>query len=69
MERFFKLLREHAMIMINFEAKKKMKDKKYCKVRDQCHYTGEYEGAARSICNSKYSAPKKISITFHIASN
>ena len=46
-----------------------MKDKKYCKVRDQCHYTGEYEGAARNICNSKYSAPKKISITFHIASN
>ena len=33
-----------------------MKDKKY-KVRDYCHYTAEYEGAARSICNSKYSFP------------
>ena len=24
---------------------KSLKDKKYCKVRDQCHYTGEYRGA------------------------
>ena len=29
----------------NFE-NKYLKDKKYCKVRDQCHYTGEYRGAA-----------------------
>ena len=42
-----------------------MKDKKYCKVRDQCHYTGECRGAAHSICNLKYTAPKKISIVFH----
>ena len=24
-------------------------DKKYCKVRDYCNYTGEYRGAAHSI--------------------
>ena len=46
-----------------------MKDKKYCKVRDHCHYTGEYRGAAHSICNLKYSVPKKIPIVFHNGSN
>ena len=37
---------------------KHLKDKKYRKVRDHCHYAGEYRGAARSICNLKYSVPK-----------
>ena len=35
-----------------------MKDKKYCKVRDHCLYTGEYRGAAHSVL-------KKIPIVFH----
>ena len=43
---------------------KYLKDKKYCKVRDHCHYTGEYRGGVHSICNLKYSVPKKISIVF-----
>ena len=42
---------------------KYLKGKKYCKVRD--HYTGEYRGTAHSICNLKYSVPKKIPIVFH----
>ena len=46
-----------------------MKDKKYCKVRDHCHYTGEYRGAAHSICNLKYSVPKKIPTVFPNGSN
>ena len=29
------------------------KDKKYHKVRDNCHYIGEYRGSAHSICNLK----------------
>ena len=46
-----------------------MKDKKYCKVRDNCHYIGEYRGAAHNIFNLKYSVPKKILIAFHNESN
>ena len=48
---------------------KYLKDKKYCKVTDHCHYTGQYRGAAHSICNLKYSVPKKIPIVFHNESN
>ena len=39
---------------------KYLKDKKYCKVTDHCCYAGEYRGAANSICNFKYSVPKKF---------
>ena len=46
-----------------------MKDKNYCKVTDHCHYTGEHIGAAHSICNLKYSVPKKVPIVFHSGSN
>ena len=42
-----------------------MKNKKDLKVRDHCHYTEEYRDAAHSICNLKYSVPKKIPIVFH----
>ena len=42
-----------------------MKDKKYCKVRGHCHYTGENRVVAHSICNLKYSVPNKSLITFH----
>ena len=38
-------------------------------VRDHCHYTGQYRGAAQSICNLKYSVPKKIPVVFHDGSN
>ena len=34
-----------------------------------CHYTGEYRGAAHSICDLKCSAPKNIPIVFHNGSN
>ena len=46
-----------------------MLKKKKCKVRDHCHYTGEYRGAAYRICNLKYSEPKESFIVFHNGSN
>ena len=42
-----------------------MKDKRYCKVRNHCYYTGQYRGAAHSIRTLKYSVPKKVPIVFH----
>ena len=40
-------------------------NKKYKKVRNHCHYTGKYRGAAQNICNLRYKTPKKIPIVFH----
>ena len=48
---------------------KYLKDKKYRKVIDHCHYTGEYRRAGNNMCNLKYSGPKKIIIVFHNGSN
>ena len=48
---------------------KYLKHEKYQKVRDHCYYTREYRGALHSICNLKYSVPKKIPIVFHKGSN
>ena len=83
MKKFCESLREHTMKTVFKKckmqksvvlAKKKIenkyvKDKKYCKVRDHCHYTGEYSGDAHSICNLKYSVPKKIPIAVHNGTN
>ena len=63
---------ENAQICYICERKfenKLLKDKKYRKVRDHCHYTGEYRGAAHSICNLKYSLAKQIPMVFHNGSN
>ena len=35
------------------------------KVRDHCHYTGKYRGAARSSCNLRYRIPGYIPVVFH----
>ena len=40
-------------------------DKKHHKVRDHCHYTGKYRGAAHNICNLRYKGPKEILVVFH----
>ena len=39
--------------------------KKYHKVRDHCHFTGKYRGAAHDICNLRYKTPKEIPLVFY----
>ena len=35
------------------------------RVRDHCHFTGQYRGAAHNRCNLQYSKPNNISVFFH----
>ena len=35
------------------------------KVRDHCHITGKFRGAAHNQCNLKFKIPKKLPIIFH----
>ena len=58
----------HYICKESFE-EKYIKDKKFHKVRDHCHYNGEYRGPAHSIFNLKHSMPKETSINFDNGSN
>ena len=40
-------------------------DRNNKKVRDHCHYTGKFRGAAHSECNLRYKVPKEISKVLH----
>ena len=35
------------------------------KVRNHCHFTGKYRGAAHNTCNLRYKIPKNIPVIFH----
>ena len=35
------------------------------KVRDHCHFTGKYRGAAHNTCNLRYKIPMNIPVIFH----
>ena len=39
--------------------------KKNEKVKDHCHYTGRFRGAAHNSCNLNYKKPKFIPVVFH----
>ena len=41
------------------------KFKLYQKVKDHCHYTGKFKGAAHNICNLRYKVPKEIPVVIH----
>ena len=43
---------------------KYLKDAKYRKIRDHCHYRGEYWSATHSKSNLKYRVPKNNSCIF-----
>ena len=60
---------QKSVIFVKKFLKSHVKDEKYCEVRDHCHYTGEYRGAAHSKCNLQYSVPKTNPIAFHNGSN
>ena len=34
-------------------------------VRDHCHYTGKFRGAAHRICNLEYKVPQEIPVIIH----
>ena len=51
-------MQEHVI----FVGKKFAANKNYQKVRDHCHYTSKYRGAAHSICNLKFNVPNKIPV-------
>ena len=40
---------------------------KYQKVKDHCHYTRKFRGAAHNISNLTYEVPKNIPIVIHNA--
>ena len=46
-------------------SEKFVNDFKNGKVRDHCHFTGRYRGAADRICNLKYRKPNFTPVVFH----
>ena len=51
--------------VISFVKKQKKRFKLYKKVRDHCHFTEKFRGAAHSICNLHYKVPRKIPVNIH----
>ena len=45
--------------------KKDDDDKNKKMVRDHCHFTSRYRGAAHSLCNLKYRKPNFTPVVFH----
>ena len=40
-------------------------NKKYHKIRNHCHYTGKYKGAAHNIFSLRYKTPKEMPVVSH----
>ena len=52
-----------------YDKNEKNKFKLYQKVRDHCHCTGKFRGAAHSICNLRCKVPQEIPVKIHNGSN
>ena len=48
-----------------YDKNEKNKFKLYQKVKDHCHYTGEFGGAAHSVCNLRYKVQREIPVKIH----
>ena len=48
-----------------YDKNKEIEFKRNHKVRDHCHYTGKFRGAAHNICNLRCKVPKKIPVICH----
>ena len=59
------LKREYAAAESCHICLKPFSDPENRKVRDHCHYTGLYRGAAHNNCNLKYRIPDFVPIAFH----
>ena len=49
----------------NCQICKKIIDNDEDKVRDHCHVTGKFRGAAHKICNLSFRLTKKVPVIFH----
>ena len=59
------LKREHEAVEQCHICLKEFNDVRNRKVRDHCHYTGLYRGAAHNNCSLKYLIPGYMPIVFH----
>ena len=61
------ILRKKTMIPLTKEEEDNFKKdfNNDMKVRDHCHFTGKYRGAAHNTCNLRYKIPKNIPVIFH----
>ena len=68
---FYKNQKECYMCQKRFCYNKKQENmfKLYRKVRDHCHFTGQFRGPAHSICNLRHRIPHEIPVKFHNGSS
>ena len=52
-----------------YDKKQENRFQLYKNVRDHCHFTGKFRGAAHSICNLRYKVPQEVPVKIHNGSN